>query len=487
MTQGPQKRPSRTAVRITGDRYQWLAAWGHCVRALHDDPGNRVVAVGVEVDDAGAVDDVVVYWSLTPPTYVQAKYAVDATTPVNVGYLTQKSKAGGPSLTQKFAAHHNRLRGQGATNPDLVLLTNRAADPADILITGRDPRTGLLLPNAKLGTARSNRGKARTSWAQAAELDEAALMDLLSSWRFDLARDTGHLEELTLLRMRSAGLRADDQALSSGIDWVTKQVIAGERHLDAERIAAAVDELDLQRGPRRQVVSVATLKPDPVAPDAVIALDWVDRFDGHDAYAKRRPLAPATWAQLHNDIKTIPSALPHSARVLVTGSMRLPAAFTVGTAMRMVTNIDLAVVQGQDVWSSETQYSDAPAPTVIHRPIHQGDDIAVAIEMTTPITDDVVEYLRRNAIPAQELITIARPAGTNDRFIASSEAANALAYGIREAVRPLVRRHPHIHLFLAAPMGLVLLLGHRWNAMAATTVYEDLVQHGYEAAFTIVA
>jgi hypothetical protein len=36
-------------------------------------------------------------------------------------------------------------------------------------------------------------------------------------------------------------------------------------------------------------------------------------------------------------------------------------------------------------------------------------------------------------------------------------------------------------------MGLALLLGHRWNRIAPTTVYEDLAALGYEAAFTVSA
>jgi len=36
-------------------------------------------------------------------------------------------------------------------------------------------------------------------------------------------------------------------------------------------------------------------------------------------------------------------------------------------------------------------------------------------------------------------------------------------------------------------MGLALLLGHRWNRVAPTTIYEDIQAAGYEAAFTITA
>jgi hypothetical protein len=34
---------------------------------------------------------------------------------------------------------------------------------------------------------------------------------------------------------------------------------------------------------------------------------------------------------------------------------------------------------------------------------------------------------------------------------------------------------------------LVLLIGHRWNRIAPTVVYEDVSGLGYEAAFTVSA
>lgn len=48
--------------------------------------------------------------------------------------------------------------------------------------------------------------------------------------------------------------------------------------------------------------------------------------------------------------------------------------------------------------------------------------------------------------------------------------------------------HPaeHIHLFIAAPGGLALLLGHRWNALRSTTVYEHLgAGRGYMRTLTV--
>jgi hypothetical protein len=36
-------------------------------------------------------------------------------------------------------------------------------------------------------------------------------------------------------------------------------------------------------------------------------------------------------------------------------------------------------------------------------------------------------------------------------------------------------------------MGLALLVGHRWNRVGPTTIYEDIASLGYEPAFTISA
>ena len=87
---GPLPLPSPSGVRIAGDRYQWLVAWQACVTVLHDaatGAANPAVSVGVEVDDAGNVDDVVIRRRRPPHSYKQVKYAVDSSTPVNSDYL----------------------------------------------------------------------------------------------------------------------------------------------------------------------------------------------------------------------------------------------------------------------------------------------------------------------------------------------------------------------------------------------------------------
>lgn len=486
---GPLARPGRTGVRIAGDHYQWLHAWSGCLRMLADadnPPLNPVVTVGVEVDEVGNLDDVVLVRQQPPHSYAQVKYAVDATTPMNTAFLTKPSPSGGPSVLQKIAKAWTGLRADDAP-VDLTIVTNRTADHGDVLMAGRDARTGLLLPQAAEQGPKSARGKQRTVWAEHAGLSEAALIDLLSVLRFDVGRDLGLVTDIVELRMLLAGLRADPAAIEAAAAWVAQQVRNGCRQFDVTAVRSAIDDLRLRQGPEWTVVSVATLKPDPVAMDAVHKLDWVDRFAGLDAFSKRRPEAPATWAQLQADIEAIPAAIHGHPRVAITGSLRQATAFAVGASLRMVTGVDVGVIQRGSMWQSLADYgSAAELADIPPQPIGQGDEIAVVIEVATTITDDVTEFLREQRLPVGRLIVLQPAAGVGDGSVKDGTAANALAVALRNSIRTAARRTPRVHLFLAGPMALALLLGHRWNRVAPTTVYEDLV-NTYDPAFMISA
>ena len=485
----PLSAPSATGVRIAGDRYQWLVAWLACVTVLYDaatGAPNPVLSVGVEVDGAGNLDDVVLRRRHPPHTYQQVKYAVDHSTPVSTGYLTRPSPTGGPSILRKIADAWRGLVAAGEP-VELALVTNRPPDPADPLVSLRDARTRRLLPKAAARGPQSDRGKARAAWAQAAGLTQAELLDLLAVLDFDLARDRGHLEQVARLTMLVTGLRGDADALAAGADWVAEQVVAGRRVLDRAMIENAVHARGLRAGPARAVVSIATLTPDPLVARARYALDWVDRFDGPDAYAKRRPKPPATWQQLQADIEAIPSHLGAASHVAITGSLRQATAFTVGAALRMVTNTDVAIVQRGALWTSDAPYPTPITPDATGHHLGQGSDIAIAIQIATTISSDVLDFLHDQHLPVDQLIVLSPPGGPRDNAVASPEDACALALGLRDAARRAVRGPPRVHLFLAGPMGLSLLLGHRWNRVAPTTVYEDLAALSYEAAFTVSA
>src|SRR5262249_23254161 len=138
------------------------------------------------------------------------------------------------------------------------------------------------------------------------------------------------------------------------------------------------------------------------------------------------------------------------------------------------------------LWTSDAPYDAPIQPTITEIPVGQGNENAIAIEIATPIAADVHAFLTSHSLLVSQLIVLGPPGGARDNAIANPEDAAALAVGIRDAARRAALGS-RVHLSLPGPMGLALLLGHRWNRLAPTTVYEDLAALGYEAAFTVSA
>jgi hypothetical protein len=105
--------------------------------------------------------------------------------------------------------------------------------------------------------------------------------------------------------------------------------------------------------------------------------------------------------------------------------------------------------------------------------------------------DAVEQYLRNEPLSIGDMIVLTPAEGAHDQVVRGSGEAVAYAQTLRDAIRAELERNPdaeQIHLFLAGPGGLALLLGHRWNRLRPTKVYEHLgVGKGYTPAFMIPA
>jgi hypothetical protein len=487
----PLPRPTPTGVRIAGDRYQWLHVWRACLEVLRDSsdpiaPANPAIAVGVEADGAGNVDDAVLYRQNPPHAYSQVKWTADAKTPLGVEYLTATQNPRGSSLLAKFAEAHARLAADGGC-PNMVLRTNRNIDPNSVLLTGLDSRTQLLMPKAAGQGPTSARGKERAAWARSAGVTEAGLLRLLEHLHFETGYQLKLLEDNVAILMSATGLRSDAPAIAAATGWIEQLVINGTKRINLDTIRSGIDDLHLSAGRVWPTLSIATLKPDPVADQALYALDWVDRFDGDDPYARRRPKPPATWDELAADLEDLPGHITGADAVMITGSFRLATAFAVGSTLRKVTGVDVAWKQGPQIWSSGHPYDQILKPMTATSPLGQGDETAIVVDIATTATPDVIDWLRDTQGPIGDVITVSVPSGhAKDNAITDPAEAVALAVGIRDVARQAARTSPRIHLFMACPAGLALLLGHRWNRVSPTCAYEDL-RTSYVHAYTIQA
>jgi hypothetical protein len=411
-------------------------------------------------------------------SYTQVKYAVDNRTAVGLTYLDDEG------ILKKMVAAHTKLTADG-TPVEMRLATNRTNDPDDVLLRDRDGRDGRLVPRGAQGGPNSERGKSRTAWAAAADTNESTLMAFLDDFHLDIAYDLHRLRDEVSLLMTANGLRSDGNAVNQGADWVARQVIAGHRRLTLADIKRGVSVLDLQAGSPWTTVSVATIKHDELADQAAVSIDWVERIAGDKHWHRVAPMPPHTWADLAADIATVPSRLGGARRVLIGGYMRQATGFLLGAELRRVLRYEVGFRQGDQLWSSEEPTVAFPLDVTEH-PVGSGADTALIVNVAADAADEAIEWIRRTQLPVATIVTATPTTGAGPRAVTTPVAANSLAVDIRNIARRKAGSGT-LHLFLIGPLGLAVLLGHHWNRVTTTRVYEHLGAQDYVHAFTVDA
>ena len=477
---------SQSASRIAGDYYQHLVAWNETLQALR--PDNDVLTVTVEHPDAGNVDDIVVHRRTGPSTFIQVKHAVDARTPVGHKWLleTRSSNSRELSLLQKFYSSWTDLS-QAYEHPELRLITDREIDSNDPIMSRIDRTTELLVPDI-----RHNRAAAgRAQWAKHLDITENELFKFLENLRFETGRPVRAEEERAMTLMRAMGLNSDRRAIDAAIGLIRDWVQRRERELRPDTFHnCARERIGLQTEPG-SVVIIDAIDYDSHPEDADERICFVDDYLGNDAFERRQLRDPTQWNRIGDEIKQAAQRLRNlgARRVIIRGAMRLPVWFAVGAAFRHVRGFEIACVQNDMIWSSEDLHQIAEMQTST---THIGDDseAAVVVNVATDATLAVHNYITATEISIGSLTTILPAGSPHPRAITDSSTAAAVAVATRDAIRCLVEITPvsHIHLFIATPGALALLLGHRWNALPPTTVYEHLgVGNGYVSTIQVAA
>jgi hypothetical protein len=476
------RMPSATGVRIAGDRYQWGHVWRLCLQLLYEQRSRSaitpIVAVGVEVSGAGNVDDVVAYREAPPHQYSQVKYAVDGRTPVSLEYLRDEG------ILRRMVDARLRLRGDSRI--EVRLVTNRLVDPNDLLLADKDGRDGRLLPRAGQDGPASARGVARTAWADAAGTDVGGLLDFLSEFHLEAAFTVELLDRELGLLMAACGLDSSAASIDLGISWIEHQVIDGVRKLELTDIQDAVNGMGFQKSDPWTTVSISTVKPDSFSSAATVSVDWVERMSGDDEWTRVVPAPPNTWDQLALEIEGAATVVPPSSKVLITGWMRQATGFFAGALFRRVRGFEVGVYQRDQLWTGAEP--TRPGSATMTRPgfESQGNDLAVVVNVSADGTSAVIDWMRTTELPVDRVIAFSPAAGIGARSMVDATSASSFAQELRDRVRVEVGAS-NVHLFLIGPLGLAVLLGHHWNRVAMTWVYEHLGPAGYVEAFRVSA
>ncbi len=424
-----------------------------------------------------------------PDDYTQVKASVTAERAATIDWLMKPTPSGGPSILQRFHRAARDLRRNGA-HPQLTLVTNRSIDPDDPVLTLRDRNDRLaerLRHSTQAATVAAREDLLRHLGCTDDELYELLAHLRLHTDASEAAWRDYHIRDISY----AAGVRADETAFRLGISEVREWVKTDRTEKRAANITEAIDRLGIRAEDPFTILAIKALDEELDLPDAGAVLDWVNRLRGTEARNRRGLKDPREWEavlrpQLIQAQRTLRSL--GARRILITGTMRLPTWFTAGVMFQETAGFTPAKIKDGQLWVKPTG-TITPAPITLSSPVadlRHGADVALALAISDDLTADVKRYVASTGLNIP-VITVYVPTGVSNTSITGCDHAYAIALAVRDLAREIARtvNPPVLHLFMAAPAGLAVLLGGVWDRVPTTQTYEDLCGNGYEPAFAI--
>jgi hypothetical protein len=212
-----------------------------------------------------------------------------------------------------------------------------------------------------------------------------------------------------------------------------------------------------------------------------LALDWAARFSGKEA-------APEVWREtLLPALDRVATAIRIHAPgrpIEAFGFPTLPAAAALGCAFLSTSGLraswrQTAPGRPDQIWSLDHPAQDIGFRPTIFSKNPSGRDLAVLVSVADNVEPLFATYQAK--LPAlRALVHVAKP-GTFPHVINAPGEATHLALAVQEGMRTARREYGNIgtvHLFMAVPAGLAMLIGQLLNTFGSVQTYEHLAVDG---------
>ncbi len=495
------------SARQQGDTYQGRAFWLKVCRLF--ERHTKVVGVGCEIDDVPHFDDVAVLYSepildahgeLVSADYYQIKWHVDQRGSLTCDALTDPSfvSSKSTSLLQRLhqAVTTTSARTESARFNFVTTWNIPADDPLAKLVSGRD---GELRLDVLFGQGNARRiTRLVDLWSQHLDVDHEELRRVLA--RLRLCASSHSLDSLTRTlssNMWRVGLRAVDHGgRANPYDSVIERLLSeGRKMFTAPEIRTICEQeglwAGLDSGRDAPLVGIRSFLrfAEHMEDEVDCLLDLAGLFDG------REISAPEYW-----NAKVGPRVSEFMARsVAPLSQCRLllsthsSIAFAAGYELDPKSGTQVSLVQntagGRSVWefslgSATGRTSPWSVSEISANP--RGRDVGVVLSVTHDACSEVLQYVQGHIPQLGRLLVFTIRPNIGPMAVRDGSHAWSLAEDVVKTVRERHPRHSPVtplHVFGAAPNGLVFFLGRLARSLGPIQLYEHAFESDWPTSY----
>jgi hypothetical protein len=476
-------------ARIEGDVFQGLFFWREAAGLLL--PETPVARVELEHDEADGVDDVAVFYDApgkeaggfrSLADFYQMKYHVDRRDDYSADAIIDPEFVGKKqSLLQRFHGAYNKVRSSHATFR--LHLASNWRWSADVLGKHLREYDGALPDEFFTAGPRSAVGKIREAWRSHLGLDKDAFAEFARHLRFQTDMfGRRFYREFVNDRLARAGLKPvpDDRAASPYESLTQKFLMDRKASFDRTTFRDLCAKEDLLAGAvddrRSRTIGVRSFLrfAETLEEEAAVVVSVVDQFSG------RHPKDDKSWATATSSLQkelAVPDrqrdlrAHEHAVMLECHGSLALAAGYELSNNSGALAY----PVQkpGHELWKPTGKYNGDLWKRIDPQPDRAGKDVVVTLSVTHDVRADVNSYVSTSKLEVGRRIDLQPAAGFGPQSIVGADHAAALAGALVEELRKArIERASIVHLFAAAPNGLMFFIGQQREALARIQIYE---------------
>lgn len=146
--------------------------------------------------------------------------------------------------------------------------------------------------------------------------------------------------------------------------------------------------------------------------------------------------------------------------------------FAAGRSLPQVKKWTLSVDQVGGTWRTDEDPEPIDARVLTDVSIADKSELAVGLGLTGDPSRDIERFVRTSHDRVGRLLVFGPEGEPSSTSVPSGAWAMSWARSVRNQARSAATDAKHVHLFFLCPAGVALMLGHQWNLMPTTTLYE---------------